>query len=109
MHQKYYDDGFRVICITSGSAADAKQVLGVGDDHLWIGIDSEQTTLRRYAEQGSLPIPSFYLVDADGKVAKQEIPSADAVEEMLQLVFIPALGCDLAPELAEVRALYDVH
>ena len=73
----------------------------------WIGIDSDQVTLPRYAGEGSLPLPRYYLIDVDGMVVSSDLPDDEQVEELLKRVFVPALGRDLHEKLAAARADYE--
>lgn len=73
----------------------------------WIGLDTEQSTLQRYAEEGSLALPRYYLVDVEGVVVSSELPDETGIEEQLKRVFEPALGRELHEKLAGARADYD--
>lgn len=72
----------------------------------WIGWDPEQQSMKRYAEEGSLPIPQYYLVDVDGVVIGSDLPDGTAVEKQLERAFMPALGRDLHEKLADAVAAY---
>lgn len=73
----------------------------------WIGIDNEQVTMQRYAGEGSLAIPRYYLVDVDGVVVSSELPDEEQIEALLKRVFEPALGRDLHQELVSAREQYE--
>jgi hypothetical protein len=107
MHKKYFDRGFRVLCILDESVEEIRKVFPEERGNLWVGVDSEQTTLPRYASEGALPLPRFYLVDDEGKVVSQDCPEASQIERLLERVFVPTLERDLAPALKDARAAYD--
>src|SRR5687768_7339068 len=87
---------------------DVRKVLPEAPGNLWVGMDTSQSTLQRYATEGSMPIPRFYLVDAEGKVVGQDVPEPADLERLLERVFVPALGRTLAPALDGARTAYDL-
>ncbi len=107
LHEKYYDQGFRVVAIADEPPQEVKEVLEGKGARYWIGIDCDQDTLQRYAGEGSLAIPHYYLVDVDGVVVSSELPDEARIEELLKHVFEPALGKDLHEKLADAREDYE--
>jgi hypothetical protein len=107
LHRKYFDRGFRVLCVLDEPVDEVRKVLPEAPGNLWVGVDTSQSTMKRYATEGALPIPRFYFVDDEGEVVAQQIPTDADVEKRLERVFIPALGRALAPALDAARALYD--
>jgi len=89
------------------AAAEVKEVMEGKGARYWIGIDDTQSTLQRYATEGDLPIPQYYLVDVDGIVVSSGLPDEEKIEELLKRVFEPALGRDLHGQLAEAVADYE--
>jgi len=107
LHAKYYDQGFRVVAIADEPPDEVQQVMSDKGARYWIGVDTDQTTLQRYAGEGSLPLPQFYLVDVEGVVVSNEMPDETTIEAQLKRVFEPALGRELNEKLASAREDYD--
>ncbi len=68
LNEKYYDQGLRIIALADEPESDVKDVLESKGARYWIAVDNDQTTLQRYAGEGSLPLPWYYLVDVEGRV-----------------------------------------
>ena len=82
-------------------------MLGDKGARYWIGVDDQQTTLQRYAGEGGLPLPRYYLVDVNGVVVTSDLPDETLIESLLEKVFEPALGRTLHERLAEAREAYE--
>ena len=53
-------------------------------------------------------IPKLFLVDVDGKVVSNDVPSEKLLTKLLSRVFDVALGKDLEPELDALTTAYEV-
>ncbi|MCA9315077.1 MAG: TlpA family protein disulfide reductase [Planctomycetes bacterium] len=107
LHATYAARGFMVVAISDEEPAQVRSAMEEHGAGYPIGIDTRQASLRAYAGSGSLSLPCFYLVDVDGVVVSQGLPTPQVIEEQLRRVMDPALGRELHASLSSAVADYE--
>ena len=106
LHETYFERGLRVVAVTFDPTDLVRRVMKAHDATFWIGVDPEDATLNRYAGEGSVPMPRYYLVDVEGVVLGSGKPDVERIERELRRVFDPALGRTLHGDLEDALKAY---
>lgn len=108
LHEKYYDKGLRVLAISAEPASLLRsKMIEEKQANYWIASDPDRGTIGRFTQPGRVGIPHSYLVDANGVVVSDGMPSAQQIESLLENTFDPALGRELASPLKAAAKLYE--
>lgn len=108
LHEKYFDQGLRVIGLGSDSSSQVQSVFveELGAKY-WIALDSGREALGAFGGGG---IPHVYLVDATGRIVGDGHPnefSEEKIEELLKQAFVPELGRELHRSLKSAVKSYE--
>ncbi|MHC4547499.1 MAG: thioredoxin domain-containing protein [Planctomycetota bacterium] len=108
LHEKYFDQGLRVIAISPEPMGTLESQLG--NARYWIGSDPGRNTSSQFLTGRGGGIPHAYLVDALGKIVSDLHPARlqeSQIEELLADAFAPDLGRELHPSLKSLVKLYE--
>lgn len=107
LHDTYFDKGFRVLAISNAPYRDLQEeVVQKAKATCWVGSDLSNETFKGFLEKDQFAIPKFFLVDVEGRVVGNEVPSEKVLKKLLSRVFDIALGKELEPELVKVGNAY---
>ncbi|MHC4921068.1 MAG: peroxiredoxin family protein [Planctomycetota bacterium] len=108
LHDKHFDAGFRVLAISNEPLRDLQEkVVGKHKATFWIGSDFSNDTFKGFLEnEKQFVIPKLFLVDVEGKVVGNKVPSEKLMQKLPSRVFDIAPGKDLEPELEILDTAY---
>ena len=109
LHEKHFDSGFRALVISNEPLRELRATLVQKNKvSCWIGSDFTNETFKGFLEKDAFAIPKLFLMDVEGRVIANQVPSDKLLKKLLSRVFDVALGKDLEPELDTVSTAYEL-